>query len=485
MTKLSFNIPDVARTKPKVYINVGGLLDIPTSNLVEGRRGEVIVNGGLSPIVAIAGTGNVFKSTIAHYMLLRGMDMVVESGYPGLGFTYDTESNVNIDRLEYLGSRQEHLGEHVITEEIPKWYITDKTLMLGNVWDVEVFKKHVEDKKKNRIEVEYECWEDPYTKKAMVDYLPTFVEIDSYSEFEGELSNDMLQKDLEDSGSNTFAMKQGLFKKKFASNLSNMATGTGVYTLLTAQQGEKIDMRSGPAAYGPTPKALQHMRSGEAFKGVSSNFYFLTHTLWQAASVKSLVNDGTKLPEYPVEGNDSLKTDLNIVVLNQLRNKNGPSGCTVSLIVSQTQGVLPSLTEFHFIKESKRYGLEGNMQHYALELYPECKLSRTTVRGKLDTDKKLRRAVNITAEMLQLKMYHGEYLKENELECTPKELYEDIKKLGYDWNILLGTRGHWTLNQYKNKVPYLSTVDLLRMRKEKYVPYFLDKDKKLKKDYEV
>ena len=62
--------------------------------------------------------------------------------------------------------------------------------------------------------------------------------------------------------------------------------------------------------------------------------------------------------------------------------------------------------------------------------------------------------------------------------CSPKELYEDIKKLGYDWNVLLNTRGYWTIDQYTNPVPYLSTVDLLRMRKGLYEPYWLKKDKK-------
>ena len=62
--------------------------------------------------------------------------------------------------------------------------------------------------------------------------------------------------------------------------------------------------------------------------------------------------------------------------------------------------------------------------------------------------------------------------------CTPAELYEDIKKLGYDWNTLLDTRGYWTFNQYSHPVPYLNTVDLLKMRKGLYKPYWLNDDKK-------
>ena len=110
---------------------------------------------------------------------------------------------------------------------------------------------------------------------------------------------------------------------------------------------------------------------------------------------------------------------------------------------------------------------------------PDVSLSRTTIRNKIDSEPRLRRAINITSELLQLSIFNPE-LETQGLMCTPKELYEDIKKLGYDWNVLLDTRGYWTIDQYTNKVPFLSTVDLLKMRKGLYTPYFL-KDNKEKK----
>ena len=69
--------------------------------------------------------------------------------------------------------------------------------------------------------------------------------------------------------------------------------------------------------------------------------------------------------------------------------------------------------------------------------------------------------------------------------CTPEELYNDIKALGYDWDVLLNTRGYWVIDQYENKVPYLNTLDILRMRKEKYFPYFLNPDKTIKNKYKT
>jgi hypothetical protein len=176
-------------------------------------------------------------------------------------------------------------------------------------------------------------------------------------------------------------------------------------------------------------------------------------------------------------------TDLFLVTLVQLRSKTGPSGLIVQQIVSQQEGVLPSLTEFHYVKNNDRFGLGGNVQNYYLELVPEVKLSRTTVRGKLDSNPLLRRAMTVTAEMCQM-TYLWHDLEEG-LMCTPKELYDDLIKLGYNWNILLNTRGWWTNNNdsSKHELPFISTMDLLRMRKGLYHPYWLDDKKTIKKEY--
>ena len=166
--------------------------------------------------------------------------------------------------------------------------------------------------------------------------------------------------------------------------------------------------------------------------------------------------------------------------LRLLRGKSGMSGIVINLVVSQLTGILPGLTEFHFLKEADRYGISGTLQHYALDLYPDCKLQRTTVRSKIEEDAMLRRALNITAEMLQMKLFHR-----IENMPTPKELYEKLKEKGYDWNILLATRGWWTINNDQHPTPFLSTKDLLEMYEGNYHPYWLD-DKdftKIKKQY--
>ena len=471
------------KVMPKILINIGALMDIPTATLVTGLKGETIYNGGLSQITGVVGRGNTFKSTIMHYMILSAANKVACS-VPTAIATYDTEININLDRLQSFANKFDNLPEDMFSGETPTWSLVDKTLMSGNKWALELNNYAEEKVKDKKINIKLEQCKDPYSKDSLVVPTPSFVEIDSFTEFEAESTVEMLTKDLDSSDTNTYAMKQGMFKTKFLGQLPRIASTSNLYVMLTAHVGDKIDMNSSP--YAPKPaKDLQFLKQGDNIKGVGPKFFFLTNQAWITHTPSVLKNQTSKGPEYPLASDDGTEPDLNLVMLTMLRNKSGLSGITIPLVISQTEGVLPSLSEFHYIKENNRFGLSGNNVNYHLDLYPDCNLTRTTIRSKLNTDKLLARAVNITAELYQLGVYKSGSLSGEDLLCTPAELYEDIKKLGYDWNILLNTRGYWTVDQYKNKLPFLSTVDLLRMRKGLYHPYFLDDNKQLKKEYKT
>jgi hypothetical protein len=211
---------------------------------------------------------------------------------------------------------------------------------------------------------------------------------------------------------------------------------------------------------------------------------------WHASNSTPMINQTTKSSEYPRSANDNVSkdTDLNEVTLIQLRGKSGPSGFSLPIVVSQYEGVLPSLTEFNYIKNYKdknydRFGISGTLQNYHLDLLPDVKLSRTTVRGKIDSDPKLRRALNITSELCQM---HQFYRHMDGLLCSAKELYDGLIALGYDWDVLLNTRGWWTVNDHLNKIPFLSTLDLINMYRQgddNYFPYWMNEDKSIKAEY--
>lgn len=450
----------------KVMINIGATLDIPTGTYLECEHGEHVLNGGLAPLTGTVGIGNMFKSTLERFMMLTGMSRMPHS----TAGTYDTEVNIQewhmIDMIKRIW---EFLGENVL--ETGRWKITDKTMYTGDEWYAKQ-KAWLQAKIKNaeKILVRTPFWNRDRTGFLNIP-LPTFTEVDSFTEFETADVVEMQDKnDLGESGGNTIHMRQGLAKLRFLMEAPRLNCSAYNYLLMTAHIGKESTMQNaGPAGSVPIVK-LKHLKNGDKIKGTTDKFTFITHNCWHAYNSTPMLVD--KKPEYPRDSYDDklLDTDLNLVLVRNLRSKSGISGHSQGLIVSQTEGVLPSLTEFHTIKEMGRFGLEGSVINYSLSLLPDVKLSRTTVRGKIDADPVLRRALNITSELCQM---HELMHTLDDLLCTPKELYDDLKAMGYDWNVLLATRGWWTYDNDKQVVPFLSTMDLLRMRKGLYVPYWM------------
>ena len=467
---LGFNLPN--RTLPTIYYNVGSYFDIPTANIIIGAKKETILNGGINRIFSIVGSANNYKSTVLHYMMLAAANTIFATAKTAMT-TFDTEVNITLDRLDYFASKFKYIPHNPIIDS-QVWSVTDKSLVPANKWVIEINKyinNKINDKKSYAT---FTAFINPYTKKPLVLPLPTFIEIDTLSEFEAESSVEMLSNDLDDSSTNTFAMKQGLFKHKFLSQLPRLSGSSNTLFMLTAHIGKSIDMATGPAKYRQPSKQLQYLKAGDVIKGVTNKFNYLVNggSIF-AHTASKLINQTTKMPEYPLPNTANDPNELNIVKLTQLRSKNGTSGYTLNVVISQYDGVLLELSQFHYIKENGRYGLNGSVHNYELDMYPGTKLSRTTVRSKIDNDPKLAKALQFTSDLLQLHTYHR-HLGDMELLCTPKELYDDIKKLGYDWDILLDTRSWMTVDQYSDKVPpFLSIIDLLKMRKGLYKPYWL------------
>ena len=464
--------PGFSKTQPvKPSINIGALLDIPTGTAHEGKYGETIINGGLAAVTGIVGTGNKFKSTFEHYQNLTALDRVLSVTQSSYGL-YDTEMNVNEQGLRRLYARYPRLNNPDIIDA-GIWEITDKVQYYANEW-FEIYKTFLNNKRKMGDKVRLDTpFLDRDGKTLMKFIIPTFQAIDSFSEFEtADVAKILDDNELGDAGGNTVHMRQGLAKTRFLMELPALAMGAAGYTTLTAHVGKEIVMASGPMTPQPTKK-LQHQKAGDKIKGVTDRFFFLMLNCWDNQNAKPLINQGTKGAEYPRMGEEviELDPDLNIVTTKQLRGKNGITGYSIDLLVSQSEGILPELTEFHYCKTNDRWGLNGNDRNYQLALRPDVNLMRTTVRTKLQEDPLLARAMNITAELLQIKQFWPGFDKE--LLCTPQELYEDLKKMGYDWDQLLATRGWWTFNNDKHPIPFLSSIDLLRMRKGLYKPYWM------------
>lgn len=457
----------------KPSINVGAGFDILNGTYYIGANGEEILSGGLSHIMSFVGKGNLFKSTILYWMNFTAMSRFPDFG----GNLYDTEINIRESRVRQLINqiidRIPILSGYNHPMDTGRFIVTDKDKYSGNKW-FDMFKDWMEAKKKDKSNLVVSPFVDRDGVSMFKMLKPTFTIVDSFTEFDTD-DVDKVRDATELGGKdqNIINMRLGLVKSNFISEMPRVTVGANNYMSLVAQVGNNQQIGASPHA--PPPQQLRHMTSDSALKGVTARFTFAMHDCWWCESSSILTNSSSdKSPKYPrnsSEQDGQLDPDLTKIKIKQLRSKNGQSGIGHEIICSQTEGVLPVLTEFHYISE-RDYGFEGNNTTYNLALYPILKLTRPTIRAKIDADPRLCRAIEITCQMKQMEE-HWPQLDGKNILCSPKQLYDDLKAKGYDWDVLLDTRGWWTLGEHP--VPYLSTMDLLKMRRGLYHPYWYDK----------
>lgn len=453
------------------FFNVGGCFDIPTGFYVTGVYGDNILCGGVPHITGVVGPGNSFKSTLAHFFKLRVLNRYMNA----FALDYDTEGTVNLERIKTLA--EQNAPDVLMAggfDSGSQYMLTNMEHYDGTEF-FEVIKESLNERAKEEKARQDTPFIDPRTKQAIKVFPPALVTIDSLSMFQTKSVNKIQnENEIGDSGQNMIFMRDGVAKTQLLGELPALSSRTGAQFFLTAHLGQQhsLDPRS------PPEKKLAFMKQDKKIKGVTEKFLFLTNNLWQCDRVSPLINDTTKAPEFPRNSDDDMKgdTDLVLIRVTNLRPKSGAAGIPMEIVASQREGILPSLTEFWNIKRlNKDFGIEGHNRAYYLSILPEMSLSRTTVRGKIDESAKLRRALEITSEMCQYFNIHPDL--DEKLVCTPKELYEDIKTLGYSWDdILDNTIGYWTFSHYKKDKPTLTTLDILHMRAGLYHPWWMKRN---------
>lgn len=468
--------------KPRV--NVGCLMDIPTGIVEFGKYGEAIINGGMSVFEGVVGAGNLGKSTLMHYRLITANERMGDLSTISI---YDTELNIqetNILSLVNKYTFNKANGDDWVVNG--KWSFTDKTKYLGDAW-YDLFTQYTETKQKTKgyeVELPFLTRKNKEGEQHLMKYpYPTFFAIDSLSNLiTKEVATIQDKNSIGDSGANTLYMLQNRHRARIINESPTYCAQSGSFLVTVGHVGEKIQIDP----YAPKFKPLPGMRDNLKIKGLPPNYTFETLSCWWLMGSAKLHNSSSdKTMMYPLYEEDKTQdnTDLNIINIHQLRSKSGPSENNIQVILSQRDGIQPSLTEFHHLKVHGRFGLPGNDRNYVCALYPEQSLQRTTVRKLLQEDPLLRRAINICSEYLQMKNMWSNY---RELfDITPEEIYTNLKEKGYDWNILLNTRGWWTVVGQHKGLNFLSTLDILRMCKGLYHPYWLEEDKvTIKKEFQ-
>lgn len=460
--------------------NLGCLIDLQTGDYHEGRFGESILNGGLPNVVGVVARGNTFKSVFMHWMHL----MVLARYLSTMGVIYETEISGFIGRIIQLsqsipgleGMDVQELGRLILTNTItPR---EDKKPNLGDLW-FEDTKNFWEFKRKGGKEYTRTLpFIERKTGEMMKTVLGTIHEIDSLSMFTTSPVQNMHDDNvIGDKGNNTDNMRDALIKTQMLMQLPALTGSSGGYVMMSAHVGDDIPMD--PRM--PPPKKLDTLKQGK-IKNTPEKFTFLTNVCWYLSNAKNWWNQTTLSPEYPRSPGEELKgdSDLKIVSAVALRLKSGMSGMPFELAISQSEGILVGLTEFNYCKTFK-FGINGlGKPNFALELFPDLNLTRTTLRKKFRETPELRRAMEITSELCQLNNLPNWQRLDVRYKCNASDLYEDLKKLGYDWAILLNTRGYWVYEEDKSEttLPFLSTMDLLKIRAGEYHPYWLAEDKK-------
>ena len=468
-------IPKAPSIRPA--LSVGGLFDIVTGNYHPGKNGECILNGGMAAVNSVAGPGNTFKSEILNHLFFTPLARYSCSK----GLIYDTENSMTYSRLNRAANVHSQLKDlDVEDDDNGRVMFSQSADVLGDVY-FEYIKTIAKDRIKNSKKL---LKETPFVDddgnyiKAME---PLLVAIDSLSELKVSAIQDKLvdKNAIGESGANTQFMKDGGAKTQMITQLPNLGTRAGIYFYQVAHVGMPIVMDQ----YAPVAPKLSHSKRGMKTKGVPEKFDLINSNLFEIFGASFAGNSSSdKSAKYPKRDadRDAENKDLMSIHIVNTRNKNGPSGVTFEIFVSQSAGLLVGLTMFNFLKEQGNYGLNasGNNSSFASVFLPDLKFSRTTVREKIDSEPKLERAIEIATQMRQMEMLWSNL--EPELHCSPVELYEDIKKLGYDWDVLLATRNYWVFNDDEaSHLPYLSTKDLLNIRLGRYHPkwYPVGKDK--------
>lgn len=448
------------------FLNTVPMFDIISGHPIQLPDGTTVINGGLSPITGVAGMPNAFKSAVAHFFNLSTMN----NYYPYVkSMAYDTEESMSYNRMRMLATRMYPLNQHDMRTE-GLLYITDSAKHLGGDWwdRLKTWAKEsvIREQKKRMVTLP---WIDPATKTYAKTIMHTNVEMDSISMFQAEVTEKMYEDNIVgDSGLNTEAMRGQAAKTQMLMQMPTYTQRARMNIIMTAHMGKVIPMD--PRL--PPEKKLAFMKANYSFKHVGEKFYFLTNNLWLCLNVRPLLNQKTKLPEFPRNPQDDIKRDVDLVTITiqNARAKSGPTGGEFNIVASQRDGLLMDLSNMNYIKNrkdrrGKKWGIGGNDQKYFCELWPETVVQRTTVRRKLDEDPLFRRATELALELCLMKdFWNREDFPEM---IEPAELYEIIKGKGLDWEVLLNTQSQYTYKEVRDArpdiPPTMTAIDLLNV----------------------
>lgn len=455
--------------------NTGTVLDISAGNWVRGHKGQWILNGGFALFWVIAALPNMFKSALAAAYSAAVLRAFLQSQM----HVHDTETTMVHERVERLTRLAMHIK--LANMKVPENLMSEGRMFFTSSVDYDgtqitnLLKEFAKDREKNEKKIDLEILDPARDNKPYKYYVPMIEFWDSLSGLKAESATQMLEegsvgtKDL-----NMLAMRVNSGKSQIVEQLPDLTAKHGIYFCGTSHVGQTYQLDPNK----PNVKVLKHLKGDIKLKRVPENLSFQTGNCYVITAMEPLIHKGTKEPKWPWEQGDKDGHGIDLIKLTLInqRGKFGISGVPLPQVVSQKDGLLPGESNFEYLTDNGRFGLVGDDKKYALALTPDVSLQRTTLRQSFREHWKLQRAALILVEMHWMFTYWTNF--DFSLVCEPIQLYEDIKKMGYDWDLLLDTR-FWFMSIEEGKnIPYVSTMDLLRIRAGLYHPYWYPKTRK-------
>lgn len=464
-------------------LNVTPMLDHNSGVWVKGIRGNWILVGGYGFVPVIMAEANCGKTGMLLSIYATGHYRYPTSD----GIFYETEGTMPKSRLTDTYQRIDPEGD--LWGRGIEW--VKKTLPLDHWADVLSAKKNerfaLMKTAKNLVTLPFEL--SPGNNKTLPFMLNA---VDSFAEAEPHDAARKLEKEgVAASVNQTYDMIVGNIKTRIMRGISLMGPAANMMTLMSGSVDSFVDTNSQPGR-GPA-KTNAHLDAKKKPKGMgtkvkklstSSIIFGIPKPWWKGTDAKD------RIPKTPLHDSELIQDSKSYehVEFKDTRSKAGESGFVQTMVSRQGEGPLWDVSIWWFLKDygAKNprvsmgdYGLINTKQyHTATQFLPEVDWRTNTLRQVLRDNPKVGVAFDLLYG-LKFEYFIGqnpEFLKRF---CTPEELYNDLKALGYDWNELLDTRYWWThLESEKGLPPQLTCLDLLCMRTGEYIPYWFTKEKR-------
>ena len=429
------------------YINTGTLFDMATGRFKYGMNNTQILDGGISSCMGISGRAQTYKSGIAGSLIANAMLVHPEAE----ALIFDSENTIaGAERYSDFTPINKPIHDRI-------GFYNSTTTNLTDFYDK--IKQIADAKLTNKKDYIVESPFKGVDGRPAKVWIPTFVLIDSFSRARSNKGDDQFDKNnVDDSAMNTFYLYDGGVKSRIMNDLPTRAAKAGIYVILTAHVGDKMDLDP----YSPTPKQLQFMKNNDRMKNVGSNFEFLTTALLQTNKA-TVLQDSNKHCLYP--NASSTDGEVNQVDTTLVRCKNNSAGVQIPYVLSQNQGILKDVTNFQLLRNCKNYGMtvKGNNQSFSPLLLPDVNLTRNNLRDTFDSNYRAARAIELTTQLCFIQQFWSTY-RMPEYVHTPVEKFAELlthnEKMSVD-RVLESTSVWSTSKQERERLTILDVLAFL------------------------